>query len=272
MRKIACLFLIVLLFSLQVAASIAEDFGVQEISPDSSVVGVTDDLSDMQLGSTYDISSYGKITVQQFKVIDYFCQYEKDHAGDNTYTRYEKHLDKYTDFFINYNASNNVLKDVEEYGNGERCSFYEYVKWILSGPEADFVCLDIDINNITSEPKSYLEDIRVLLIEDDTYQFTGWALQYNETYNDIRFQHKNEMTYNPHILAATELINATKTKDDNPVLHAALNNTDAEKIEIRYNGHYAIGCTLPNDVINNTTPLKIVINFGDVEATYYIRK
>ena len=46
-----------------------------------------------------------------------------------------------------------------------------------------------------------------------------------------------------------------------------------EEISMLYTGHYYFGCTLPNDVISNSSmPIQMIITLGESEMTYNIRK
>ena len=83
MKKLATIVVVAVLL-LSVCSAIAEGFGVQVIGDDSSS-HATDDMSDMQVGNTYEISGYGKITVTNFEISDYFCQYDAGFPGDNSY-------------------------------------------------------------------------------------------------------------------------------------------------------------------------------------------
>ena len=117
-----------------------------------------------------------------------------------------------------------------------------YVKdedWIASGEEADYALLHADIINLSFSAKNFLDEAVVKVIYDDSYEFGGWAYQASE-----------------------------KWSSKMPVY---LNKENQFAIAPFYRGYYMFGCTLPNYVVGNSSPLKMVINLGGNEITYIIR-
>ena len=116
---------------------------------------------------------------------------------------------------------------------------------IGSGNEADFVVLKMDITNTTNAAKSYLSDVEVKAVFQDSFEFAGWAYQYN-----------------------WDRSNGDKRYSAEIVLH----EDDNFAINPWYIGHYCFGCTLPNTVIESKAPLRLEIKIGGNELTYHIRK
>lgn len=108
-----------------------------------------------------------------------------------------------------------------------------------SGVEADYAVLNFNITNLNYSAKNYLENISVKVIYDNFYEFGGWAFQKNIN-NNHSFQ--------------------------------TINSSENFAIAPFYQGHYKVGATLPNYVIQSKKPLKIVVIIDDIEFTYNIRK
>ena len=271
MKKLST-FVVVAVLLLSLCSASAEGFGVQVIGDDSSS-RATDDMSDMQVGNTYEISGYGKITVANFEISDYFCQYDAGFPGDNSY-EILGWTDKYSDDFVNRERLGYVLRDIGDQTSGStvNASYFTHIKWVESGVDADFVLLSLDINNLSGEDHAFLGDATVLVVEDDQYKFGGWIVQYNFNYDVQRLSHANEMTYDKQIENRDILLSVSHHGYHGNLIRAALNSADEQPIAIRYTGHYVIGCALPNDVITGKTPLKIVITMNGEEMTYNIRK
>lgn len=106
-----------------------------------------------------------------------------------------------------------------------------------SGADADFAIFQLDILNTTHAAKNYLATCEVTAVYDDSYEYAGWAYQYNY---DLREGY----------------VMKDKTID----------------IEPMYTGHYCFGCTLPNAIVNSKAPLKMIIKLDGNEITYNIRK
>ena len=269
MKKILCLALLCILVLSSVAAY-AEGFGIQPITPNVLPQGV-DDMSDMQIGSSYSIDGYAKIIVKSFDVLDYFCQYEEGYAGNNSVTWSNGGQDRFSDFFTSYN-DDFVLYDIKQYAfNNVICSFFNHIKWIESGTDGDFVCLRIDLNNLSTKAVNFLSEINVIVVEDENYKFQGWIVQYDENYKISRLEQASVI--DSYVEGRMKnLFAASKHSDYGTTVFAALHQNDEEPIAVRYSGHYVVGCCLPTDVLNSTSELKLVITLNGEEAIYYIRK
>ena len=116
---------------------------------------------------------------------------------------------------------------------------------IKSGLEAQFVLLKFDILNTTTKPMNYLTDVEVKAVNDDLYEFAGWYGQYDW----------NKSGGNTKVSA-----------------EAILKSDDYFAIDPMYTGHYVVGCTLPNAVIEEKTPLRLEFKIGGNEITFNIRK
>ncbi len=117
-------------------------------------------------------------------------------------------------------------------------AFWRYSESIDSGTDADFAFLRMDIVNTTMSSRNYLKDYSVKVIYDNTYEFSGWANQYD---------------YN---------------QSSDKVINSDINFA----IKSMYDGHYVFGCTLPNRVITDSKPLRMEITIDGNEMTYHIRK
>ena len=112
---------------------------------------------------------------------------------------------------------------------------------IESGAEAEFACLYYDILNTTTKDQDYLADIEVTAIYDEDYIYGGWAFEFNYDYNPDRV--------------------ISRDMDDYYFCISPL-----------YEGHYMLGATLPNAVINGNKELKLIIKMGGNEMTYYVKR
>lgn len=105
-----------------------------------------------------------------------------------------------------------------------------------SGPEEDYIILLVDILNTNKQAYDYLKKCSVTAYYDDGYEFSGWERQYDWS---------KAKDYIAHQITA---------------------------IKPMYVGHYGFYITLPNSVLEDTAPLKIIVKMDDVEFTYYVRK
>jgi len=107
-----------------------------------------------------------------------------------------------------------------------------------SGLDAEYFLLRLDVLNATAKPVDYMKDLSVTVTYKEVYIYTGFVYQYNYD----------------------------QSKD-------IVKSVGTNAIGMFYIGHYAIGCTLPNTVVTDkASPLKIVIQLGEHEITYNIRK
>ena len=104
-----------------------------------------------------------------------------------------------------------------------------------SGPEADYLYLKVNILNINKQPYDYLKKCTVTAHYDDGFIYKGSMEQFNW---------KNSKDYVSYFFP----------------------------IDPMYYGHFGFFITLPNSVLEDTAPLKIIVKMDDVEFTYYVRK
>lgn len=127
---------------------------------------------------------------------------------------------------------------------------FKYMEFQNSGESADFAFLKVDITNLGKKPVAFMQEAKVTVFyNEDEYEFAGWARQFNYDYN----------TY-------------TQNNDGVETGPAALDPADEFEIATMYTGHFVFGYTLPTAVVNSTESLKMVIELGDNELTYNIRK
>ena len=112
-----------------------------------------------------------------------------------------------------------------------------------SGTDADFVWLLADVTNLGSEDARFMKDATVKYIYDETYEFGGWVRQLNYNYEN-----------------ATGEIGSILPKDE-------------ENVGMMYTGHYVWGCTLPNEVVKNTSAtLRMEVDLGGNTLIYHLRR
>ena len=147
-------------------------------------------------------------------------------------------------------TSYQVVDTLFSYAEGRNeTSYYENASY-YSGNEADYAILRFDILNTQRKPVNFLDKYEVRVVYDDEYEYLGWAYQYN--FNNKSYEYNND----------------TKTANESFVIKPA----DNFAIDPMYEGHFAFGCTLPNAVITNKAPMKMVITIDGNELTYNIRK
>lgn len=133
---------------------------------------------------------------------------------------------------------------------GKNGGTFEYMQFQNSGESADFAFLKVDITNLGKKPVAFMQEAKVTVFyNEDEYEFAGWVRQFNYDYN-IYTQNNDGVETGP----------------------AALDPADEFEIATMYTGHFVFGCTLPTAVVNSTESLKMVIELGDNELTYNIRK
>ena len=123
--------------------------------------------------------------------------------------------------------------------------------WNDSGTSADFAWLIINITNMQKQEAFFLKDASVKVVFNDDYEYAGWIRQFNYDYNKAVFRADYDGVY----------ANA-----------AVLDPANEEAVGMLYTGTYAIGCTLPNVVVEGKAPLRVIITLGANELTYNIRK
>lgn len=150
-------------------------------------------------------------------------------------------------------ATDFAYKDRLGYYRSGRSDIYNADDFYLSGTEADYALLRIDITNTSTKPRDFLASCEVKVVYDDVYEYGGWCYQYNY----------NNKTYNSSYSGED-----SQKQNTNWVINAA----DQYAIDPMYQGHYVFGCTLPNAVVNSKKPLRMVITIDGNEITYNIRK
>ena len=235
MKKLISL-IIVLTMLLAFPTAFADDLGVQIIGGDMAEAEPMS-LEDIQLGKTYTIDGYAKLTPVEFKFIDCFAQFNKD---------------------ADYKAANDSYKNKghvyyqEKALNGDWAYFYINAGWNDSGLNADFVWLQIDVTNLQKTSVDFMNNASVKVIYGDDYEFAGWVRQGNMDYSTQVYRYGWDGTWGTFCV---------------------LDPANAEPIDMMYTGTYVFGCTLPNSVVEDIkTPLQMIVNIGENEMIYNIRK
>ena len=127
------------------------------------------------------------------------------------------------------------------------CTYYYNNDAYVSGADAEYAMLKMDITNLATKTKNFLDQCEVKAIYDDLYEYGGWCYQFN---------HNNKNADG----------GGTQSTDD------VIDKADQFSIDPMYAGHYCFGCTLPNAVVSGKKSLKLVITIDGNEITYNIRK
>lgn len=216
--KMKKIFVFFVIFFFAVFSCLAvNNMGIQMIgSPGVDITPVS--LDNMKVGESVTIDGYGIITITKVKIADHMNYYNKDSTSIN-----------------------------RSWGGASR---------INAGREAMFYAIMVDIINLSHSPVNFLKDCSVIATYNDTYQFSGWAHQFN--WNN---------GYDSRITDGG-------LGDDSREISKYTYINDANQFEINsmYAGHYVFGVTLPNAVIEREEPLSIVITIGGNELTYIVRK
>lgn len=218
------------------SAVMAEDMDVQVITVDDTATQPVS-LDDIQIDATAEIPGYGDVTPTSYYVDDCLMVRKPGILGimvvQNSSGIYSD--DEYGYQHIPFN----LKVTCEEHGDEEYPWWSEeWVTHYVSGSEAEYIKLSMDILNTSTKNIDYLKDCSVKAVFDDRVEYAGWCYQRDFDLN------------------APTWISA----DDNFA------------IEPYYEGHYVFGCTLPNAVLNDEEkPLRLVITIGDNEITYNIR-
>ena len=232
MKKV--LLVVVLAVLMTVSSVFAQDLGIQIIGgPAIDIESEPISLDDLQIDASYRLDEYAILYVLSFDFYDSFAQYNKDNSGNN-----------YAGWTGGDNPSNVHLDKSGDY--------FKYAGWKDSGTGADFAFLLIDLVNLQKKDYNFFDDISVKVIYDDEYEFGGWVRQFNQDYQ----QTVNRKAYSGKFFAGG----------------VAIDPANEEPIGQMYRGSYAIGCTLPNYVVEGKEPLRMEITLGDNELTYHIRK
>lgn len=167
MRKMLTMVL-ALLLALSMSSAYAEDLGIQVIGGPNAATQ-TQSLDDIQVGTTYTLDGFAKVTPVEYLVVDYFGQFNKDANYSSTHT--------------NYNNRDYV------YYNTYLIDYLVDASWQDSGMNAEFVWLKLDITNLQKEPISFMKNIEVKVTYDGEYEFAGWVRQINYDYNIICYRY-----------------------------------------------------------------------------------
>ena len=230
MRKMLTMVL-ALLLALSMSSAYAEDLGIQVIGGPNAATQ-TQSLDDIQVGTTYTLDGFAKVTPVEYLVVDYFGQFNKDANYSNTSTDYNRHD------YVRYIAADSVYYLVD-------------ASWQDSGMNAEFVWLKLDIVNLQKSPISFMKDTTVKVVYDGEYEFAGWVRQINYDYNINCYRWNSD------------------TKGGGTVV---MNPANEEAINPMYTGTYVIGCTLPNSVFEDKAPLNIEIDIAGNQLTYQVKK
>lgn len=166
MRKMLTMVL-ALLLALSMSSACADDLGIQVIGGPNAATQ-TQSLDDIQVGTTYTLDGFAKVTPVEYLVVDYFGQFNKDANYSRTFTDYNN-------------------RDYVYY----RTNLIDYLvdaSWQDSGMNAEFVWLKLDITNLQKEPISFMKNIEVKVTYDGEYEFAGWVRQINYDYNIICYR------------------------------------------------------------------------------------
>lgn len=234
MRKMLTMVL-ALLLALSMSSAYAEDLGIQVIGGPNAATQ-TQSLDDIQVGTTYTLDGFAKVTPVEYLVVDYFGQFNKD-AVYNSVGR------DYTNDHVYYDT------DWAQYSDWGY--YYKDASWQDSGMNAEFVWLKLDIVNLQKSPVSFMKDMTVKVVYDGEYEFAGWVRQINYDYNINCYRR------------------ASETKGGGTVV---MNPANEEAINPMYTGTYVIGCTLPNSVFEDKAPLNIEIDIAGNQLTYQVKK
>ena len=222
------------------------------IAFDACVVHADDSkmtFDDITFGQTYKIKGYAAVTLLGFKFVDAYAQWDDEKASPALYGYYLYEEKSYLRVYPK-KLTPADLQSAHGFGGFDNCNFQ------LSGNDADFAWLKIDIRNLQKEPANFLKDTVVKIIYDDEYEYDGWIRQFNLDYS------KSELHKHPKNENIEGLIGW-------PV---CLSPVDEMPIAPMYTGHYAFGCTLPNFIVEDkSAPLRMVITMNGHKLTYNIR-
>ena len=201
-------------------------------------------FDNVTFGKVYKIKGYASIKLLGFKFVNMYAQWEDSKAGANLEKKWVN-IDK--DIRNRVLSSNKKGQDsVDEYYAAFQNCIFKY-----SGNEAEFAWLKVDVINFQKAPANFVKDITIKVIFNDEYEYDGWVRQFNYNYSKSEiYRHQD-----------TTVIGW-------PV---CLSPVDEMQIDPIYEGHYAFGCTLPNYVVENAAPLRMIINMGGHKLTYNIR-
>ena len=243
MKRTVVLVMVLLLVFVQFGAY-ADDLGIQIIGGPEGVAATPMSLDDVQLGNDYSIDGYANVKFNEYMVVDYFAQFgEKEDYG----TWHNNNQDIWQVFA--YGTSN------LEYGSWR----FNDASWMESGNDGQFIWLTMDITNYQKQPVDFSQDMTVKVVYMDDYEFNGWVRQID---NDLIAKDASDY--------GVSRFGGEKTDYPNAIV---LNPKFNHAIDMMYTGHYVIGCTLPNTVVEDKKgPLRVEIKLGENDLTYNILK
>ena len=241
MKKLIAL--IALMITLLSVTAMAEDLGVQIIgAPAAKQQQLT--LEDMQLGETYVIDGYAKITPVECMFTDFYAQFNKNANYHATYG------------YGTPNA-NWVYGEHTDSDWGDDWHLTE-AYWVNSGLNADYVWLMLDLTNLQKTSVSYDAGATVKVIYRDDYVYEGWIRQVN--YDHLKINTTPYDIYRYSITSGYPKV-------------VVLSTVNSEPIDMMYKGTYAFIAKLPNYIVRDTeSPLQMVITLDGNELIYNIRK
>ena len=183
------------------ATALAEDLGIQVIGG-PNVNTETLSLDDMKLEQTYTIDGYARIKPTVWNFTDFFYQYAKDHAGDNTNREGKAGVNPWS-----YNAPS--------------AQYYKHINIMKSGANAEFAWLEMEVTNLGKEGMDFTQQATVKVVFDEEYEFAGWVRMENYDYDthdgnkflvrsvlDPANSEMTEMMYTCHMVFGCTLPNA----------------------------------------------------------------
>lgn len=234
MKKFIAL-LLVTLFICAAASVCAEDLGIQRI--DGNIIAEeTLSLDNLKLGESYEIEGYAIVKPLEFFFVDSFPEYLAGKAGN-----YSEEGSAFTDSTKVWYRNN--INNLPYYLTN--------AKWQDSGETAEFAILKMDLINLQKEDMDFMAQATVKVSYTDEYEFAGWVRQINLDYVTKAWRQDYKKEY---------------------IRSVTITPADEEEVKTLYAGTYLFGCTLPNEVVNSMSTLKITINLGENEMTYIIRK
>ena len=249
MKKMLCLALVCALL-LNVSLALASDLGVQIIPRNTPAPAAIPEeelsLEDMIIGPKYKIPGYADVTLLSFEFADMFVQYTKEKAGDQSSSKKS----------IGDNGQYNMLSGVDWTGTNY---YFNSIYWVCSGTDADYLWLQMDITNKQKDAITYSEEISGKAVYDNEYEYAGWVRQLNYNYDTTR-----------NVEGGTD--GDIGPKKYGSFVRPTLDPDDEFAIQQVYTGHYVIGCTLPNVVVEGEEPLRLEIQLGGNTLIYHIRK
>ena len=230
----------ILAFSVSVPA---EDLSVMVIGGEAAELQ-PQDIDNMRIGESYRIDGFATFKPLSFDFYDSFAAYNIDSAGDNS-----------------HDATGGEDVNIVWWDAGNW--FHPTAHWENSGTNAEFAFLVADVVNLQKKDVKFMENTTVTVYYDgDEYEFAGWVRQFNHDYYTTVYRKSYNGTFY-----------STGTDDEGRFYtDYAISPENEEAVGQMYSGHYVFGCTLPNTVVEEkTTSLRMVINLGGNELTYYIR-